>query len=215
MVYSAFFDDSAEGLEMVHGSRGCFEETANTSITLIEVRVSSDSSGPDGVQSMNPYGPDGIQSIGDNQHTMEVSSYDTMISLGPDEVQSIGEKRIAIEGDMEKFRLKLAAILLESDNNTAIESEDTESNADETIDPNDLGLVITDAIPLHRVKPEPKKLATYFDVWPNSGVTFQNVNCCLTGFLVLELMNSWDGQLFHRCFVRLAITSHYFINVLI
>ncbi|KAF8658341.1 hypothetical protein HU200_059388 [Digitaria exilis] len=73
----------------------CFEETANTSITLIE--SSSDSSGPDGVQSMNPYGPDGIQSIGDNQHTMEVSSYDTMISLGPDEVQSIGEKRIAIE----------------------------------------------------------------------------------------------------------------------
>nr|CAB3489639.1 unnamed protein product [Digitaria exilis] len=407
--------------------------------------VSSDSSGPDGVQSMNPYGPDGIQSIGDNQHTMEmstevtmkspgpdevqsigqerlaneqfssdvtmispgpdkmlpigkkrlaeeVSSYDTMISLGPDEVQSIGEKRIAIElssdvtmvspgsggkhfgsdgvvnsaetqcalevvssdasmlnnspswsnkdrgkhddigiesedaenlrnlltqiemeenaegglesvdmkvsrhnkpkkvhvkvicaqdyacdeqdkqiiksigglgddrtvvrvgdafvtmhnfkcllerseylngdGDMEKFRLKLAAILLESDNNTAIESEDTESNADETIDPNDCVILETpqsfqctytsfrdtaeaicdyilsiadgDALgepkchfldlkffwdcnyrrhPLHRVKPEPKKLATYFDVWPNSGVTFSECQLLFDGVL--------------------------------
>lgn len=44
---------------------------------------------------------------------------------------------------MEKFRLKLAAILLESDNNTAIESEDTESNADETIDPNDCVILET------------------------------------------------------------------------
>ncbi|KAF8781286.1 hypothetical protein HU200_000599 [Digitaria exilis] len=197
----------------------------------------------------------------------EIQVLDSMGKMGRDE--------LTYAGDMEKFRLKLAAILLESDNNTAIESEDTESNADETIDPNDCVILETpqsfqctytsfrdtaeaicdyilsiadgDALgayskewvissnpypitvnleklqgilnvnmpmdrdifnlgarmlacdvltsfrepkchfldlkffvrdcnyrrhPLHRVKPEPKKLATYFDVWPNSGVTF-------------------------------------------
>ncbi|KAF8659737.1 hypothetical protein HU200_058197 [Digitaria exilis] len=273
----------------------------------------------------------------------EIQVLDSMGKMGRDE--------LTYAGDMEKFRLKLAAILLESDNNTAIESEDTESNADETIDPNEfyaynkewvissnpypitvnleklqgilnvnmpmdrdifnLGarMLACDVLtsfrepkchfldlkffwdcnyrrhPLHRVKPEPKKLATYFDVWPNSGVTFsecqlvfvpyrscesygvfaldrkdriiaiidptpfsqwndynhpsfyylpkiqkiaktyerameevdpmwnddvydwrhifpsfvpKTMDRLFDGFLVLELMNSWDGQLFHR-----------------
>ncbi|KAF8658340.1 hypothetical protein HU200_059387 [Digitaria exilis] len=109
--------------------------------------------------------------------------------------------------------------------NTAIESEDTESNADETIDPNDCVILetpqsfqctytsfrdtaeaICDYI-LSIADGDALGMGDKFQSLPyyrKLGKASRDTKCeyaygpCLTGFLVLELMNSWDGQLFHR-----------------